>query len=423
MQSQPSPVDFEIYVRPGLALAIGLLIGLQRERQKEAPAGIRTFALISLTGYFVGVLTERLSPGVLVAGILFLGITLAVGNYITSRKKEGFGGGITTEIAALLVFSVGAYLADPAADKSFAVLFAGVTALLLYYKKPMHSFVKGLEATDVQAMMQFVLITLVILPVLPNQTYGPFDVFNPFKAWLMVVLIVGIGLAGFLVYKVAGSRVGTLLSGLLGGLVSSTATTVSASRQVRANPSQVSAAVMIVLIASAVSILRMLLEMVAVNRVDILTTGPPIGVFLLTFILLSLILYRKKSAEVVHLDPPENPAELKPALIFGLLYVVILFGVAAAKEYLGHAGLYVVSILSGLTDIDAITLSTAELVNSDSIEPETGWRVILVAALSNVVFKGGMIAAIGGKVIFKRIALYYGIALAVGVAVVFLWPW
>lgn len=423
MESQPTPVDLEMYVRPGLALAIGLLIGLQRERAKETPAGIRTFALISLTGYFVGILTERYSAGILVAGILFLGAALGIGNLIASRKKEKHGGGTTTEIAALFVFVIGAYLAGAEADKSFAVLFSGVTALLLYYKKPMHGFVKGLEAEDVRAIMQFVLITLVILPVIPNETYGPFDVINPFKAWLMVVLIVGIGLIGFLIYKVVGSRAGTLLSGLLGGLVSSTATTVSASRQARSEPSQVTAAALIIMIASTVSIVRMLLEMAAVNRKDLLTTGPPVAVFLLTFIVLSFVLYRKRSDEVVHLDPPENPAELKPALIFGILYVLILLGVAAAKEYFGQAGLYVVSIISGLTDIDAITLSTAELIHSGSLEPETGWRVILVAALSNVVFKAGMIAVIGGKHLLKRISLYYGIALAVGIAVIFLWPW
>lgn len=418
-------MTFEDYIGAGLALAIGLLIGLQRERTKEGgPAGIRTFALISLAGFLVGRLAVQFDGWIMVAGILFLAVALGVANLIAARgEEEDRGSGATTEIAALLVFGIGGWLAIPGSDRSLAVILSGVTALLLFYKRPMHRFVQGLDREDVQAIMQFVLITLVILPVLPNRTYGPFDVVNPFTAWLMVVLIVGIGLAGYLLYRIVGSKVGTTLSGLLGGLVSSTATTVSASRFAKGSRNRATAAALIVMIASVVSIFRVLIEMAAVNASDILVTGPPIAVFLLVFVVLTLILYRIRSTDVVQLDPPDNPAELKPALIFGVLYVVVLLGVAAAKQYLGQTGLYLVAILSGLTDMDAITLSTAELISKDKLDPETGWRVILVAALSNLVFKGGIVLALGGMLAFRRILLYYAIALAAGIGIVFLWPW
>jgi len=416
-------VNPEDYLRPGLALAIGLLIGMQRERAGENPAGLRSFALIALSGYLIGILAVQYTGWIVVAGIVFLAIAFGVGNVIASKNlDEEHSGGITSEIAALLVFGLGVYLADVENERSLAVLFTGVIALLLHYKKPMHGFVNGLEKGDVRAIMQFVLITLVILPVLPNQTFGPYDVVNPFNAWLMVVLIVGIGLTGFLVYRIGSSRVGTLLSGLLGGLVSSTATTVSASRFAKGNNERTTAAVLIIMIATAVSILRIILELVAVNRGDILETGMPLGAFLLVVIVVTVVLYIRRSGEVVELDPPENPAQLKPALIFGILYVVILLAVAAAKEHLGQAGLYIVAVISGLTDVDAITLSTAKLMETDSLETSTGWRVILIAALSNLVFKGGIAGVVGGGEVLKRIILWYGISFAGGLLIFFLWP-
>jgi len=415
-------VNPETYLRPGLAIAIGLLIGLQRETVKEGPAGIRTFALIALSGYLIGLIGVPYGGWVVFAGILFLAAILSVGNVIDSRKSADHGAGVTTEIAALLVFGIGVYLSDFTNELSPAVLFAGVTALLLYYKTPLHQFVRGMAPEDVRAIMQFVLITLVVLPVLPNRTFGPYDVVNPFKAWLMVVLIVGIGLGGYLTYRIGSSRVGTLLSGLLGGLVSSTATTASASRLAREDATRATAAALIVTLASAVAIVRVLVEMAVVNGKDLLVTGPPLATFLLVFSLLTYLLYRRRAAEVVYLDPPANPAGMRHAIVFGLLYVIILLAVAATKQHLGTAGLYGVAVLSGLTDMDAITLSTAELMNNGSLPLTTGWRVILIAALANLAFKGGLAAVIGGKAIFKQIAPVFVLALVAGLAILFFWP-
>lgn len=412
----------ETYLRPGLALAIGLLIGLQRERVKEGPAGIRTFALIALGGYLTGLLALTMGAWTILGGILFLTAILVTGNTIEARKNPDHGGGATTEVAALIVFLIGIYLADPGRDRGPAVLFAGVTALLLYYKSPMHQFVRGMGSEDVRAIMQFVLITLVVLPVLPNETFGPFDVFNPFKAWLMVVLIVGIGLGGYLAYRLAGARVGTLLSGLLGGMVSSTATTVSASRFARSDAKQITAATLIILLASAVSVVRVLVEMAVVNPGNLLTTAPPLLLFFVIFLTLTILLYRRRSGEMLHLDPPANPAGLKPAILFGVIYVIVLFGVAAAHQYWGNAGLYLIAVISGLTDVDAITLSTADLVKSGSVEAATGWRVILIAVLANIVFKAGIVASTGGRALLLRILPVYGAALLTGLAILFLWP-
>ncbi len=412
----------ETYLRPGLALAIGLLIGLQREQVKGGPAGIRTFALIALSGYLIGLLSSDHGGWVVFAGIVFLAAVLTVGNVIEARKKPDRGSGATTEIAALIVFAIGAYLSDFTNERSPAVLFAGVTALLLYYKSPLHQFVRGLGPEDVRAIMQFVLITLVILPVLPNRTFGPYDVLNPFKAWLMVVLIVGIGLAGYLVYRIGSSRVGTFLSGLLGGIISSTATTASASRFGQGDSNRATAAALIITIASVVSVVRVLVELAVVNSQGLLTTAPPIVAFLVLFTLLAFLLYRRRKGEVVHLDPPANPAGMRLAIVFGLLYVVVLLGVAAAKEHFGSSGLYVVAVISGLTNIDAITLSTAELMSTASLDLATGWRVILLAVLTNLVFKAGIVAFAGGKMILLRIVPVFAMALVAGIAIFVFWP-
>jgi len=414
-------VNLDPYLRPGLALAIGLLVGLQRERVKEGPAGIRTFALIALGGFFTGVIGLRFGGLSILGGLLFLAAILSVGNVIDSRKHPDHGSGATTEIAALLVFLLGIYLADPANEAAPAVIFTGVIALLLQYKTPLHQFVRGLGPEDVRSIMQFVLITLVVLPVLPDRTFGPFDVFNPRRAWLMVVLIVGIGLAGYLAQRIVGNRAGTLTSGLLGGLVSSTATSVSASRSARENSQRVIAAALIVLLSSSVSVARVLVEMAVVNGRNLLQTGPPLALFFLVFVALTFLLYRRHSADGIHPDPPANPAGLRPALLFGGLYVIILMAVAAAKEQAGTAGLYGIAILSGLTDVDAITLSTAGLVDAGKLDPATGWRTILIAAMSNLAFKSGTVAMVGGKLLFLRILPVLAAVFATGLLVLLFW--
>jgi uncharacterized membrane protein (DUF4010 family) len=413
-------MSVDIYIRLGIALGLGLLIGLQRERVDKHPGGIRTFALISLFGAISSLLSDSYGEWVLAATFLSLTTLISVSNCLALKKNPQHGTGLTSEIAALLTFAIAAYLMH--GDKSVAVVCAGVIALLLHYKNPLHNFIGRMSKGDVQAIMQFVLISLVILPILPNKTYDPFEVLNPFKIWLMVVLIVGIGLFGYVAYKLFSAKAGTLLGGILGGLISSTATTIGSARDTKNAPSRATAAAMIIMIATAISISRVLLEIFAVANEFFLTILPPFAVLLGVILILTFILYRRNSDEIIHLDEPENPAQLKPAIIFGLLYAVILLAVAATQEHIGEHGLYVVAVLSGLTDVDAITLSTAELLNKQQLEVGTGWRLIMTATLANTLFKGGAVAVLGASALFKRIAILYGIAIATGVALIFLWP-
>ena len=413
-------MPLDLYLRIGIALGIGLLVGAQRERVDKVPGGIRTFALTALLGSFSALLADTFGQWLLAAAFVSLAGLIMVANLMETKKNPEHGTGITSEIAAMLVFGISAYLVH--GEKGVAVVFAGVTALLLHYKDPMHSFIGKMDKGDLHAIMQFVLISLVILPVLPNRTYDPYEVLNPFKIWLMVVLIVGIGLFGYIAFKMFSAKAGTLLGGVLGGLISSTATTITAARDTKGSPTHATAAALIIMIATAISILRILLVVFAVANSFFLTIAAPFAVLLGVFLILTFILYRKKSGEIVSRDEPRNPAQLKPAILFGLLYAVILFVVAATREKFGESGLYVVAVLSGLTDVDAITLSTAQMMNKGRIEVETGWRLIMAATLANTLFKGGVVAFLGDSALLKRIAVLYGIAIVSGIGIIFLWP-
>jgi uncharacterized membrane protein (DUF4010 family) len=297
-----------------------------------------------------------------------------------------------------------------------------VVALLLHFREPLHEFAGKMGENDLRAIMQLVLIALVILPLLPDRAFGPYGVLNPYQIWWMVVLIVGLSLAGYVAYKMFGADAGAALSGVLGGLISSTATTVSYARQSRETPETARLAALVVMVASAVVFGRVLVEIAAVAPRQLVVMGPPIGAMLGVAVLISIgawFLGRDSAAEP---PKPENPAELKSALVFGALYAAVLLAVAFARDRFGTAGLYAVAGISGLTDVDAITLSTSRLVNGGGVDPRTGWRAILLAALTNMVFKAGIVAVLGSRGLFGRIALLFGMAILGGAAIWWLWP-
>jgi uncharacterized membrane protein (DUF4010 family) len=303
-----------------------------------------------------------------------------------------------------------------------AVVLTGVIALLLHLREPLHQFAGRMGEKDVRAIMQLVLIALVILPILPDRTFGPYGVLNPYQSWWMVVLIVSLSLLGYVAYKLFGGSAGAALSGVLGGLISSTATTVSYARRSREDPEASRLAALVVMIASAVVFARLLVEIGAVARGSFLALAPPIAAMLGLALVLSAaswLLSRKGEA-----DPPEqeNPAELKSAVLFGLLYAGVLLAVAFARDRFGTAGLYTVAGLSGLTDMDAITLSTSRLVEGGRLAPNDGWRAILIAAMANLAFKTGIVAALGSPRLLWRVAVLFGAMVAGGVLLLWLWP-
>jgi uncharacterized membrane protein (DUF4010 family) len=412
-------MDIVVFQQLAVSLGLGLLLGLERERRGPVVAGIRTFPIISLFGTVCAQIGQVFGGWIVAAGLLALTAVIVPANFIQARKGTP-DPGTTTEIAALLLYVVGALIAI--GYFAAALVIAGVLAVLLHSKRPLHNFARAVGERDMRAMMLFVLLTLVILPVLPNRDFGPYDVWNPFKLWLMVVLIVGISLGGYIAYKLFGARAGALLGGVIGGLVSSTATTVSYARRTGSDATLASLSAFVIMTASCISVVRVLIEIAAVAPARFAAMAPPFVGMLLVCALIGLALYFPGRKHAAKIPEQKNPAELKPALLFGALYAFVLLVVAAAKQYFGSAGLYIVAVISGLTDLDAITLSTGQLANSDKIEAHIAWRVILVALLSNLLFKFGIVAALGPTSLTKRVGLATAAAVAAGVGILFLWP-
>ena len=409
----------ETFLKMGISLGVGLLVGMQRERAESRVAGIRTFPLITMLGTVLGLLALRFGGWVIAAGLLSVVALIIVGNM--GRVQNGpEAPGVTTEAAMLLMYGVGAYLVP--GQELVAVVVAGTVAVLLYLKPQMHAFVRKMGDTDFKAIMQFVLITLVILPVLPNQGNGPYNVLNPYKIWLMVVLIVGIRLAGYVAYKFLGARTGSLLSGVLGGLISSTATTVSYARQAREAPESISMAVLVIMMASTVVFVRVLVIIGIVAAPLFLVLVGPLGAMLGAMVLISGAVWLLTRKEQVTVPEQENPSELKPALIFAAVFALVQVGVSLAKDYFGTEGLYAVAFMSGLADMDAITLSTLQMAKEKQLDAGMAWRMILVASMANLVFKGASVAVLGNRRLFVRIGIPFGIALIAGCLILWFWP-
>ncbi|MBM3265613.1 MAG: MgtC/SapB family protein [candidate division Zixibacteria bacterium] len=377
-------MDVGLFKPLGLAFLLGLLVGMQRERNTDRIAGIRTFPLITLLGALSGILANVYGGWTVAVGWIGVAIVLYLGNLAELRLEKVYPGK-TTEMAALVMYGVGAMLVAGYTEP--AVALGGAVALTLYWKDPLHRLAARIDEADFNGVIQLVLIGLVILPVLHDRAFDPYKVLNPYRIWLMVVLIAGISLSGYVTYKLFGARRGVILGGLLGGLISSTANTVGYARQNRTRPETAWAAASICLLATVMMNIRVLIEIGVVAPRFFPMAAIPLGVVMGAMTALSVgAVYLMEPHPI---DPPEheNPAQIKTALIFGLLYSVILFMVAAGKTHFGDQGLYTVAVLSGLTDMDAITLSTAEMVKLGRIDAHTGWRVILVASLSNLVFK------------------------------------
>ncbi|WP_203294246.1 MgtC/SapB family protein [Luteirhabdus pelagi] len=416
-------MEYNDLITLAIAFGLGMLVGLQREKTDSKMAGVRTFTLISILGVMSGFMTREFdNPFILpVFGLAIAGF-LVVANIVKLRKFDEADVGQTTEVAALLMFAVGAYLV--LGDQVIGVVVGGALAILLYVKEHLHDFIENLKDKDLAAIMTFAGISLVILPILPNETYGPLDVLNPRNIWLMVTLIVGISVIGYFIYKYVGKNVGIISNGILGGLISSTATTVSYARKTKDSKDINKMAAFVILAASTIALARVLVEVGVIIPEKLPQIILPILVEFVLMILLCVGLFYliNQDGKDDEMPEPDNPAQFKSALIFGLLYGLILLAVAFTKEEFGNEALYVVAIISGLTDVDAITLSLSQTMKGGGLETNTGWRLILLASLSNLVFKGIMAAVLGTKKLTKWVAISFGISIVAGLLIMWLWP-
>jgi len=413
----------QLFLRFGAALAITFMIGLQREfakkkKKKTIVAGERTFALLGLGGALAAMAADHLgSASAFVSIVFILGLFTAVSYAIDSWRGHT---GLTTEVAMLVAVLIGSlcywgYL-------TLAVALGIATTALLSLKFETDRLVRALTKEDIYAALQFAVITAIVLPVLPNESFlpPPFDVLNPFKIWLMVVFISGISFVGYVANKIVGAEQGIGLTGFLGGLVSSTAVTLSFSERSNKQPELSKPFALAIMIAWTVMFSRVLIvvgvlskSLLAIVWIPLVAAG---GIGLLYGIYLFISQRSTEKGDVNF----NNPFDLKSAIQFGLLYGVVLLVSRAAQMYFGDTGIMISSILSGVADVDAITLSMAELSNTGGLDLTTAARAIVVATMSNTLVKGG-IALVGGSSVLRRV-LWPGIVLivVVGIGLTFL---
>jgi uncharacterized membrane protein (DUF4010 family) len=413
-----------LFEQLGIALGLGLLVGIQRQFAESMLAGVRTFPIVTVLGTLTAQVDRELeSHGWLVAASL-AGLAIIVGfekSRILRQPRPDFG--LTTEAALLLMFVLGAYLVS--GERIVAVAVGAGVAVLLQFKAELHGIVARLGAEDLRAIMTFALMSCIVLPLLPDRNYGPFAVLNPYQIWLMVVLIVGVSLTGYIIYKFFGRTAGIVLGGILGGAISSTATSVSYARRCTGAPETVRLATVVIAIASAMVYVRVIIEIAVVAPLQFAQLAPPILVVLLASVLGAATAWWQSRRHQTEMPEHSNPTELKSAVVFAAVYAAVLLALASAKHYLGGGGLYAVAVLSGLTDMDAITISTSRLVglgDGQGISITDGWRLILVASLSNLVFKLGIVGVIGRWTLFRRTATVFALPLVVIVVVLILWP-
>lgn len=396
-------MTIELFLNLATALAVGLLIGTERSWSgRESPgqelvAGIRTFGLAGLFGGLAAISISHLGAIAWVAMFCMLALLVIAGYVIDARRSGDHG--MTTEVALLLTFVLGSLAV--AESRQLAAACAIVVALLLSLKARLHQALRRLSESELGGALKMLFISVVLLPTLPNQGYGPWQALNPYTTWMMVVLIAGIGFAAYVAIRVLGTRHGLLVTALLGGIVSSTAMTITLARL---DAPKLRAALAAGLLAtSALMFPRVLLEVGLVNPLLLSGLTLPLACAGAIYAVGALFYYLRAARTTD--DNPEpllrNPFELGPALRFAALLVLILLLVEGARRWLGDAGIYLVSLLAGLTDVDAITLSLASKAR-DGLSHEVAARGIVFAALSNSLVKAMLIAVIGGRELALR---------------------
>jgi len=383
-----------------LSLGIGLLMGLERERNPASRAGLRTFGLAALLGTVCGLLATRTgSPWLLAGGLVVIGAMMIAAYH---RQPDANDPGTTSVVALLLAFCFGAMVWY--GYRASAVMLAILSTILLYFKAELQSISKALTRRDITSVLQFCVLSLVILPILPNRNFGPYDTLNPYQVWWMVALISGVSLAGYAALRIIGQRHGALLLGLLGGLASSTATTLVYSRHARETATLQPLSLVVILTANLIVLVRLGMVAAILQPAILAQLLPVLGGGLLAGVAFVAFAWRRMNGgnELPQLDL-RNPTELATALTFGAVYAAVLLLSAALSEKAGSMGLYAVALVSGLTDVDAITLSSLRLFGQEKLAAAAATTAILLAMLANLGFKFGIVVSVAGSTLALRV--------------------
>jgi uncharacterized membrane protein (DUF4010 family) len=419
-------IDLLLIQEFGTALLIGALIGLEREKRKATEketdiGGLRTFIIFALIGAICGWLTDLLDmPWILIAGLVAVTATVTVG-YVVTAQRTPESSGITTEAAALAVFLFGAmatlgYLGA-------AVALAIATTAVLAYKQPLHGLVDKMGWDDIHAGVRLLIATFIVLPLLPDRAIDPWGALNPYSLWRLMLLISSLSLIGYVGTRWFGADRGIVLSGLTGGLVSSTAVTLSFAKQSRDDSRPATSYVLAcgMLLAWGIMFGRVVIEVLVVNRalvgqvlVPFIAMGIAAG--LAAWLFLKRGAAQSKTTSKAPDVPLKNPFSLTAGAKFAAFFAVVLLVVALVQMYWPGRGLYMVAALAGLTDVDAITLSMAEYAKTG--DSGVAVNAIVIAALMNTLVKCGMAATLGGAALRRPIVIAGAAIVASGLAVV-----
>lgn len=408
------------------ALAIGLLIGIERgwhglQEEKAHIPGVRTFGLIGLLGGVTGLAARELDQAVF--GLIFLAFAATmVTTYVLGQRKSQ-DAGITSLIASLLTFGLGALATLGHIVPAAAT--AVVTTLLLGLKPLVKRWIGKIEEMELQATLKLLLITVVLLPILPDRGFGPGEVLNPYEIWWMVVMIAAISFAGYFAVKAMGVDRGVALTAFFAGLASSTALTLHFSRLARRSGASTDLLAGAILLASTTLFPRILVITALLHLELALALLAPMAVMAAVVLAPAVVVWRRYDsdgqAQSIKLD---NPLELGSALRFGALLAVVLLLARLLREAYGGVGLLAVGLISGLVDLNAITLSVARM-GGEALEQPLAVATIVLASVSNGLFKGILAWSTAGTPLGMRVALPMLAASIAGVATVWLtgnWP-
>ncbi|WP_375769265.1 DUF4010 domain-containing protein [Archangium gephyra] len=424
--------SYEPFLSLGLALAAGFLIGQEREYSAPEPregresflGGSRTYPLVSLAGAASVLVARQLGPWLMLLSLAALGALLVVS--YAGDVRQGRSHGLTSEVSLLLSFLLGALaltqgVLEPMRVKVLVVAGLTVVATTLLSMKPeLHAFLGRLQKRDVSAGVQLLFVAVVVVPLLPDATYGPLDVLNPRQLGWLTLLIAGIGFAGYVAIQALGSRRGLVVTGLIGGLVSSTAVTLTFSGRAKGAPRELAqGCALAVMLASSLMFLRVMGEVAVVNPPMVRLVAVPMGAMAATLLVASALLYRRsREVREVRGEGSEmqfsNPFALGSALKFTLLFALVLLGASAATASLGHRGAYLAGLLAGLTDVDAITLSMANLARTAALPEDVAVTTLFLGTASNTLTKGIMATVVGGWRFGRWLLLVFAVTLAVG---------
>lgn len=403
----------DLFIRLIISVLIGLLVGVERERnlteKDQLFAGIRTYPLIAILGFLSGLISNKTSDGVFIAIFSIYGL-LVVTSYYFSAKKTNMGG--TSEISLILVFLLGylVYL-------DYVLLSAMITLVIvifLAFKSQFHTFADKIVQEDIYATIKFALITLIILPILPNKTYDPFDVINPQKIWYLVVLIAGVSFVGYVLFKVIGNKRGIQLLSILGGIASSTAVTLSFTSLSKEHKQLSKSYAAGILMASSIMFPRVILIIAVLNIELALKITVPFLIFFIAGIAFSSILWKRTKTKAVEKVKIKNPFKVLFAVKFGILFAIILFISSAAQYYFGDKGIYLSSIFAGFADVDAIVLSLTQLTKQN-LSIDSAAIGIVIAATANSFVKAFISSFLGAVEMRKYTLSGFGIIIALSI--------